>query len=464
MTTRDWSHIWLNEGWATFLPIFYDREKFGQESYDLGRKGVFDGGLAGHHQNPRKTEVWTQYNDPLEMFDDFAYPGGASRMFMLMHRVGEDRFWSGIANYLKENQFKNVTTEIFFDSMSKSLGVDLSEFKKQWFYSPGPLSLTAQKLPEGISLIQGPNRFHVPLDYWLIDPKTGAVDKEKVDLPASGHYELPNSKGKLLMLDPEVWLMADISYDLGYTGADVRKLYDLAPNAAQKARVVDSFFGSLALPEKVSIAREEKSVELLNRLLSQTPDKDLLLDMTRHNDPRVVEAAAKELGAVPDTKVVTDRLTELYSSSPNEVVQEAAFESLLKGPTAVKTAEAGLLKDSFNEGFRTGALRWYAANHPDQARDMCLTALSDPNTTEPVRATSLEILGQVKDLPGKRTVYNMLASFIPERSNGILRAAISALGAYGDKSAIPLLKTRAGHSLVFVRYAVAGAIGELNSK
>jgi HEAT repeat protein len=55
----------------------------------------------------------------------------------------------------------------------------------------------------------------------------------------------------------------------------------------------------------------------------------------------------------------------------------------------------------------------------------------------------------------------MLASFLSERSNGQLRAAIRALAAYGDKAAIPLIEKRANHGLHFVRSDVRSALSQL---
>jgi aminopeptidase N len=467
VTTRDWSHVWLNEGWATFLPNFWDREKYGIERYDLDRLGVFEGGLSAHRGNTTRSVVWTGYHEPIEMFDNFIYPGGASRMFMLMHQVGEPAFWPAISAYLRQNQYKNATTEIFFDSVSKSLGVNLDEFRKQWFYTPAAPSLTAKKDDDGIYIQQGATPFHLPLDYWLIGTD-GSIVKKHVDLPATERYNIPDSRGKIVMLDPEVWLMADISYDIGYTAADVEKLYSIAPNSAEKARLIESQFQVLSLSEKVSIARSEKSTQLLSRILPMTLDRDLLLDMSHSTDGSVMVTAARSLGALlrsgDKSKAVTDRLQQLMDSNPNQDIQEAAFEALLGNATTDELAAKGLGMDSYNEEYRTASLQWYAEHQPDQARTLALEALKAITTSEPMRLTSIRILGRLKDKQGERVVYNTLASYMTERSNSPLRAAIQALADYGDKTAIPLLETRANHGLHFVRGDVKRAIDELRSK
>jgi aminopeptidase N len=463
VTTRDWAHIWLNEGWASFLPNFWDREKYGEEQYDIDRLGIFEGGLSAHRGNTSRGVVYTGYHEPMEMFDSFAYPGGASRMFMLMHQVGERAFWPAITTYLKQNQFKNVTTEIFFSSVSKSLGVDLDEFRKQWFYTAAAPALTAKKDADGIYIEQGPTPFHLPLDYWLIEGN-GSIEKKHVDLPASARYNVPDSRGKLILVDPEIWLMSDVSYDLGYTGSDIVKLYQIAPNGAQKVRLLESEFSRLSLSQKISLARNEKSFRLLQRILPQTPDSQLLLDMSHNPDTRIVEAAIEGLGTVEHTKAVNDRLEDLLANSPNQVIQERAFSTLLNAAKDETLATKGLGMDSYNDRFRTLSLRWFANHHPDQARVLALETIKGGTSTEAMRLAAIGVLGQVKDRPGEHTAYDILVGFMTERSNSSLRAAIGALAAYGDKAAIPVLQTRYDHGLHFVRGEVRAAIEHLQGK
>jgi aminopeptidase N len=462
VTTRDWSHIWLNEGWATFLPNFWDRQKFGTESYDLDRLGVFEGGLGAHHSNPHRGVVWTAYKEPIDMFDGFAYAGGASRMFMLMHQVGEKAFWPAITAYLRQNQYKNVTTEIFFNSLSKSLGVDFEQFRKQWFYTSAAPSLTVHKDGDGVFIQQGNIPFEISLDYWLVD-EDGSIEKRHIELPASPRYDIDGARGKLIVLDPEVWLMADISYDLGYTTSDWKKLYALAPNSAEKARILESAFGGFDLESKVSLARSEKSVRLLQRILPQTPDRELLLDMSHYPDTRIVSAAISEMAALENSPRVQARLQELLKTSSNEVVREAAFNSLLSLTQNKDLAEAGMEMDSYNDHFRTQALNWFAQHQPDKARRLALDALSKTSTTEPMRLASIQVLGEVKDRPGERVAYDVLIGFLNERSNSPLRAAINAVASYGNPDAIPLLEARANHSLHFVRSDVRRALERLNA-
>ena len=202
---------------------------------------------------------------------------------------------------------------------------------------------------------------------------------------------------------------------------------------------------------------------MLQQILPQTPDPMLLLEMTHHADPRVVADAATSLSRLPDSPEINARLRELLETGANEVVRQDAFESLLHLTNDEQLANRGLGMDSYNDEFRITSLQWLGQNRPDQARTHALAALTTGQVTEPFRLEAISVLGHVKDKAGERTVYDLLASYLQERSNSPLRAAIRAIGDYGDKSAIPLLKTRENHSLSFVRDDVRAALQRLGS-
>jgi aminopeptidase N len=459
VTLQDWSHTWLNEGWASFLPSFWDRERIGSEAFDLDRLGTFEGGLGAAHGEPNRPVVWTKYAEPIDMFTGLAYSGGASRLFMLMHQVGEERFWPAVTHYLNEFAYKNATTDQFFSSMSKSLGANLDEFKKEWFYTAGAPSLTLTKDGEATVLRQGGISFHFPLDVWLVD-RDGTIEKRHMDVAATASVEIPEVRGRLILLDPEVWLMADLTYDLGYQPSDWQRLYSLAPNAAEKGRIIDSEFSHFSPSSRESLARGETSEGLLERMMPSIGNADYLLDMSRNSDPRLTAAAARAMSSTYESPKLVDRLRDLWISSGDDEVRLAALDSLLRITQDRSLAEKALNTDSYNDSFRIDGLDWLADHQPDVARDQALAELSGP-ASEPLKLESIRVLGRVKDKLGERRAFNALVALLTERSNSPLRAAIGALGEYGDKAAIPLIEPKTHHSLHFVRRDAEAALARL---
>jgi len=461
VTTENWGHIWLNEGWASFLPSFWDREKYGKEKFDLDRVGTFEGGLSAHVEQPDRPEVWNQYEEPIDLFNNFAYPGGASRMFMLMHQVGEDKFWPAITNYLHEFAYKNATTEDFFASMSKSLGVDLEEFRKQWFYTAAAPTLTAKRHGEDLIIEQGKVPFHLSVDVWLLGDD-GNFEKRKVELKAEHETTVLGVAERPVLIDPEAWLMANINYDLGYKPSDWRRLYDAAPNAGEKQRILEASFESWSLEQRVALAQGESSVALLSWMIHHIPSTEFELTMLSNPDPRVVQAAAEELKECPQTADSVSHLTDLWHNSKNPEIRTAALDSLLRLSNDEAIADEALEVDSYNESYRRTALQWWEGHNADHARDLAMERIKG-DADEPVRLACIAILGRVKDKADEHKVYDTLAAMVSERSVDELQAAINALADYGNKDAIPVIQKRAHHSLHFVRRTVEAALRRLQA-
>jgi aminopeptidase N len=463
VTLKDWPHVWLNEGFATFLPSLWDRQKYGEEQYDMDRLQTFEGGLGASLGSTNRSMIWTGYEEPIDVFDGFAYPGGASRLFMLMHQVGEQRFWAAITDYLNSYRYKNATTEDFFASMSKSLGVNLDEFRKQWFYTPGAPRLTVRRDGGRVVIEQGKQMFHIPVEFWLLDA-SGDIEKRHMDLPAAASTEIPNARGRLVLLDPEVWIMGDIHYDMDYSADDWKRLYKIAPNPAEEARLLPAVFSHLSASENVALYKAERSDSVRLLMLPRLSDNtELLLSETQSQNSRHREQAANFLANSSKSEATLSRLRDLWQNDPNPDVRKAALRGLLNLTNDDALAQKAWNTGSWDDGFRLAALSWWGENQPDKAREIAIAAVKG-NASEPVTLASIRLLGRLKDKPGERTVYSLLASFLGERSVDRLTAAVNAIGEYGDKAAIPLLEKREHHSLHFVRRDVTRVIRELQAQ
>lgn len=130
-TESDWEHLWLSEGFATYMTHLYIENKYGEERFkeELGkdRQTVFH--FYDQHVLP---VVDTLSTDLLFRLNANAYQRGAWVLHMLRSELGTDAFWKGIQQYYSEYDYSNATTDEFIEAMEQSSGKDLSQFTTQW--------------------------------------------------------------------------------------------------------------------------------------------------------------------------------------------------------------------------------------------------------------------------------------------------------------------------------------------
>jgi len=464
ITCNGWSDAWINEGWATFMPPFFTRASKGEEAFDIERYDIFQGGLAAHAMDPGRPVVWKGYKDALDMFNNFIYPGGASRMFMLMHQVGEPKFWKATGAYLNERKYTSFDTKAFFETYSKNLGTDLTPFMNQWFFTAGCPNLSVSMNGSNLVVKQSKPLFHLDVPVWVYSGGTWIKKKIKIDNEKET-LDLGASAGKAVLLDPECWLMANISYDIPTSSEDRMALFLAAPNAASQCRIMDTMLGDLKPEERLALARRIKSPRILERYINHLGANAVgyLLELTKNADRRVANAAVGKLGQFNKSDVTDARLREIADNDPNDLLRQHALRELLNFTNDAAMAEKAWRTEGYDDGYRRIALDWWTEKRPDLARERCLEAIHDA-LPEPTRVDAIGHLGQLKDKGNSREVFDALARILTEQSFGARIAAISSLASYGDRAAIPLIEPYENAELVFFRMSAGGALAGLRQK
>lgn len=132
VSLRDWSDIWLNEGFATYAEtLFLER----RDSVPAGKlmsmldDGRTDGRLAG-------TVIAEDRENP---FDDIEaiYDKGAWVLHMLRGVLGDELFFTALRQYGARYAYGNATTADFQAVCEEVYGGSLEWFFHQWIYLPG---------------------------------------------------------------------------------------------------------------------------------------------------------------------------------------------------------------------------------------------------------------------------------------------------------------------------------------
>ncbi|KAG0040333.1 hypothetical protein BGZ82_003638 [Podila clonocystis] len=135
VTMEWWDHLWLNEGFATWVGtlavdhLFPDWDTWANFTINEYQQGLSLDSLRSSH--PIEVPV----ADPHEIhqiFDAISYSKGASVIRMLSNWLTVDVFLAGIRRYLKKHIYQNATTNDLWDALKEESGVDVREFMDTW--------------------------------------------------------------------------------------------------------------------------------------------------------------------------------------------------------------------------------------------------------------------------------------------------------------------------------------------
>ena len=139
VTCSDWPHIWLNEGFASYLGEVYRRARDGDEAFRWGMGRRVDAYLDACRGDNLRALVKRDYRMPMDLFlDGTVYPGGAARVHLFRAMLGEAVFHDGIRRYLHDNAFRSVPSEALLRAFLDAGAPAAFEADfRQWVEEPG---------------------------------------------------------------------------------------------------------------------------------------------------------------------------------------------------------------------------------------------------------------------------------------------------------------------------------------
>ena len=137
ITCRDWSHAWLNEGFANFFAALFREHDEGVDEYQYFLNGYRENLFDEMDEHYERTIASKQYFDPEERFDSHTYEKGAWVLNALRGYMGDELFFHGMRNYVSSHKNGLVETFEFRRAMEDSSGLNLEPFFEQWIFSHG---------------------------------------------------------------------------------------------------------------------------------------------------------------------------------------------------------------------------------------------------------------------------------------------------------------------------------------
>jgi aminopeptidase N len=136
VTEGNWHHIWLSEGFATYLTTVYNEMNYGPEKLaermNMSRTKV----LRALEKTPGPV-IDTTITNLMRLLNTNSYEKGAWVLHMLRSEVGEEKFWQGMRLFYERFRNSNAISDDFRKVMEEVGGIDLKQFFYQWLFVPG---------------------------------------------------------------------------------------------------------------------------------------------------------------------------------------------------------------------------------------------------------------------------------------------------------------------------------------
>lgn len=222
VTCRNWPHIWLNEGFATYAEILFAQADQGDDAADYALHMQRNAYFRFEDDKFKQPIVYTYYTHPREMFSHITYQKASLVLHMLRNLIGDEAFFGSLKHYLHQYAFQSVSTDDFIDVVESVSFRDLSWFFDQWLYKGGhPVLAVSHDYDETsgtlvLEIVQKqepPEQvYKLPLMVELVTADTGTrhllnIDsrRETIRLPAP-------TRPLAVRLDPDHTLLKSIEY------------------------------------------------------------------------------------------------------------------------------------------------------------------------------------------------------------------------------------------------------------
>lgn len=211
----NWFHLWLSEGFATYMTDLYFEETNGRDKMveRLLSERARVNAYAGRRFRPIIDTTVQDYN---QLLNPNNYQKGGWVLHMLRREVGDKAFWKGIRKYYEAYKEGNALSSDFQKIMEKASRKKLDTFFQQWLHEAGHPSLVVKWEPFGkkkikvnVQQLQNNAVFEFPLDLAIENDREKGVVIKTIKVKEKQAEYIVKAKGLAqdVELDPECWLL-----------------------------------------------------------------------------------------------------------------------------------------------------------------------------------------------------------------------------------------------------------------
>jgi aminopeptidase N len=135
VTEKSFNHLWLSEGFATYMTNIYLESQYGPDS--MARRMQGERNLVISFAQSSTMPVIDTTSDYMQLLNANSYQKGGWILHMLRHAVGNDAFHKIIREYYKRYAGKNANSDDFITLAQQVCGKPLAPMLNQWLRKPG---------------------------------------------------------------------------------------------------------------------------------------------------------------------------------------------------------------------------------------------------------------------------------------------------------------------------------------
>ncbi|MFZ0785702.1 MAG: M1 family aminopeptidase [Candidatus Acidiferrales bacterium] len=458
VTCKDWTNLWLNEGFATFFEHYWMEQHYGEDdaAYEFWRD------QNTWFRQPRffPVPILNRHFDDSTEYEGNVYNKSGWVLRMLREKLGDGDFFRSLHDYLETNRGQNVVTADLQKSIEQTTSINVDRFFHQWIYRAGAPVFD-------VSYTYDPAMHQVSMDVKQTQDVHGLV--ELFDVPIQ--VEIATAAGRktypieISAADQNFTFPADsaplmIVFDRGdqifkkvtFVKSTALLIYQLkngetAPDRAEAALALGgdrddpsavTALGDAALHDPFWGIRVE-ALHALGRTGGEDAESHVLAVLNDEKEPWVRDVAARVLGDFKDDRSLPARLAQVVSNDPAYTVRAAAIESLaaLRAPNAYDILAASVKTESPDDILRRAGLSAFGLLGDNRSVPILLD-WSAPG--KPLRVRQAAI-GAMAGLDKKdKAITSALVSYLQDSRFDVRLETIFALGARGDQDAVAPLE------------------------
>ena len=454
VTCRDWSQLWLNEGFATYFEDLFTEHERGTDEmqYELFRSA-----------ESIKLADQSLGRKPIVSNNSYAtnlYNRGAWVLHMLRNILGDRSFWRALKFYIRRYEFGNVDTHELKLAIEDATGQNLQWFFDQWVYKAGyprlsirtswnneqkdlSVDITQTQLLDSLTgvfrlplhiecttsremkrtsvwLTQQHQMVHVPLEE---PPLMIIIDRGQNVLKA---LDFEKTRGEYMY---QLQHAADVA-DRVVAARELSRYAEDSTVAAtlKESALHDSFWG----------VRTEATLALSGILTSGV--KEGLLEIEKDRDSRVRNAAIRGLAGYR-TADISRFLESVAAAESSYVVLASCIEVLAEVDSlrGFELAQRYVDMDSYRDIVRRAALSVLAKGHARRVLPYAVK-YSAPGNSLKIRGMAIGILGTIGE--SDTTVRPLVMHLAGDGMSAIRESAVRILGGWGGNAVKDLLEQR----------------------